>query len=88
MSSDITIKFANQKAAECFATWLCEAGEQDYWEWMKYHEEETEDKDITVLKFEYHAILDRSKSDDDPTKYGEFLADNTIRTNLGRLDDD
>jgi hypothetical protein len=35
-----------------FTTWLCESGEQLYWDWMSEREVE-EDGDITVLNFEY-----------------------------------
>lgn len=34
MSVDLTIKFDSQKALDQFAEWLCEGGEQDYWNWM------------------------------------------------------
>lgn len=49
----ITFKFANVEAAEHFKVWMCESGEQGYWEWMEYREQE-EDGDITGLRFNYH----------------------------------
>jgi hypothetical protein len=52
---------------------------------MKYREEEEENDDITVVKFHYHGPEDVSKELTDPTRYGEFMCDNTIRTTLGRL---
>lgn len=81
----IQIKFANKKAAHNFASWLCEMGEQDYWEWMKYREEE-EKGDITAVIFGYHGLEDKTKSKKDPARYGKFMCDNIIRTTVGRLD--
>lgn len=49
---EIKFRFDNAKAAEHFLTWLSEAGEQDYWTWMEYREEE-EEGDITCLDFDY-----------------------------------
>lgn len=42
----------NHDALHHFWVWLCESGEQQYWEWMRYREEEDEG-DITVLDFNY-----------------------------------
>jgi hypothetical protein len=81
----IQIKFANAKAARHFALWLCEGGEQDYWNWMEVREEE-EKGDITAIEFHYHGEEDESKATDDPKRYGEFMCDNIIRTTVGRLD--
>ena len=50
--SDLTIKFDNDKAREHFVSWLCGSGEQDYWEWMEYRENE-EQGDITATEFDY-----------------------------------
>ena len=44
--------FDNPKAAEHFLSWLCEAGEQDYWEWMRCREQE-KGGNITVVDFDY-----------------------------------
>jgi hypothetical protein len=82
----ITIEFANPEAAHHFAVWMCESGEQQYWEWMKIREEE-EDGDITAVSFHYHGPEDESKVKDDPARYGKFMCDNTIRTTCGRLDE-
>jgi ribosomal protein S27AE len=84
-SSLLTIEFDNQEAAEHFASWLCGQGEQDYWMWMECRERE-EDGDITATSFHYHGVEDETKAQDDPSRYGEFMADNTIRTTCGRLD--
>ena len=45
----LQIKFANEAAAAHFALWLCEGGEQDYWDWMEYRERE-EEGDITAIE--------------------------------------
>ena len=82
----IKIEFANEAAAKHFASWLCGAGEQDYWMWMECREQE-EEGNITAVSFDYHNE-DATKADDDPDRYGEFMADNTIRTTCGRLDED
>lgn len=50
--SDLVIKFDNVKAANYFKTWLCEQGEQDYWTWMEYREQEEKGK-ITAVEFDY-----------------------------------
>lgn len=81
----LQIKFANEAAAAHFALWLCESGEQDYWNWMEYREPE-EEGDITATSFHYHGPEDESKAEDDTERYGEFMCDNTIRTTVGRLD--
>lgn len=83
--NDLVIKFPNQEAARNFALWLCESGEQQYWEWMEQVEEE-EEGDITARNFHYHGEEDQSKAKNDPSRYGEFMCDNTIRTTVGRLD--
>jgi hypothetical protein len=81
---ELIIEFNNQKALRHFAIWLCEIGEQDYWNSMQYREQE-EDGNITVVQFHYH-VEDKSKAADDPSRYGKFLEDNIIRTTCGRLD--
>jgi hypothetical protein len=88
--TDLIIKFANDEAAKHFAIWLCESGEQAYWDWMRYREEELEegDEDITAIEFHYHGEEDETKDESDPERYQEFMIDNTIRTTLGRLNDE
>ena len=71
----IKIEFANAEAAHHFAIWLSELGEQDYWDWMEYQERK-EKGDITATRFRYHG----AEND------GEFMVDNTIRAECGRLD--
>jgi hypothetical protein len=81
----LQIKFANEAAAEHFASWLCGSGEQQYWEWMECREED-EEGDITATSFHYHGEEDETKAEDDTERYGEFMCDNIIRTTTGRLD--
>ena len=83
----LTMEFDNQEALEHFASWLCESGEQDYWQWMEVREEEEEEGNITALEFHYHGPEDETKTQDDPARYRGFLCDNTIRTTCGRLDE-
>lgn len=80
----LQIKFANEAAAAHFALWLCESGEQQYWDYMEYREAK-EEGDITALSFDYHNE-DQTKAKNDPARYGEFMCDNIIRTTCGRLD--
>lgn len=82
----LKIEFDNQEALNNFAIWLCEYGEQQYWNCMELVEEDSEEI-TTVLKFEYHEILDRSLPTNDPKRYGEWLKNNTIKTVCGRLTD-
>lgn len=83
----IQIKFANPEAAKHFASWLCNSGELDYWQWMEYRERK-EKGDITATSFHYHGEEDTSKEETDPSRYGEFMCDNIIRTTVGRMDRD
>ena len=87
VETNITIKFANASTAHNFAVWLCEHGEQDYWDWME-RGEEREEGDITATSFHYHGEEDKTKTISDPKRYGTFMCDNIIRTTVGRLDKD
>lgn len=82
MSGKTTIKieFDSPEAARHFATWLCESGEQDYWLWMEYREQE-ENGPITATDFDYHNAHEVNGK----KMYGKFMKDNTIRTTCGRL---
>lgn len=80
----LTVEFDNEEALDHFAIWLCESGEQQYWEWMAVRETE-EDGDITAVDFDYHNKKGGAVADD-PEAYGEFLEDGTIRTVCSRLD--
>jgi hypothetical protein len=72
-NNDLVIRFSNPKALKHFVSWLCEHGEQNYWEWMEYRESE-EKGDITAF-FDYH-------SEDGKI----YLPSNIIRANCSRLD--
>lgn len=82
---DLVIRFETKEAAEHFALWLCEVGEQDYWNWMEYREQE-DTRPITATRFHYHGPEDETKARNDPKRYGKFLCDGIIRTTLGRLE--
>lgn len=71
----LTIEFSSKTVRDHFATWLCELGEQDYWQWMEYREQELNGK-ITAISFDYH------------DERGKFLGDGIVRTSAGRLDED
>jgi hypothetical protein len=49
----LTFVFGNEKTLNHFKSWLCEQGEQEYWDWMEYREQE-EKGNITALEFDYH----------------------------------
>lgn len=53
----LTFVFENWEAANCFKHWLCESGEQGYWQWQEYAEAE-EAGDITGIDFDYHTDSD------------------------------
>ena len=48
----LTFEFENEQALNHFKSWLCGQGEQDYWMWMEYREQE-EEENITGVKFDY-----------------------------------
>ena len=48
----LTFEFDNEEALNHFKTWLCESGEQQYWEWQEAREDE-EAGAITGLSFDY-----------------------------------
>lgn len=78
---DFVIRFKNERARQHFKHWLCGSGEQQYWEWMRYREEE-EDGDITALNFKYH-----QKHSKDPHENGKHFDENfPIEVTEGRLD--
>jgi len=72
----VKIEFDNEEAAMHFLTWLCGSGEQQYWEWMRYREDE-EDGNITAVNFDYWSVVNGNL---------EFGKDLTIITKCGRLD--
>lgn len=80
----LKIEFANEQAFKHFVIWMTESGEQQYWNWMEAVEED-EEGDVTVIDFSYHGPEDETKAESDPARYGEFMCDDTIRTECGRL---
>lgn len=80
---ELKIVFSNQAALTHFAKWLDGSGEQNYWDWMEYREEE-EEGDITAIRFNYFDIKNKDLPVSDPERYGEYLKDNTIHTVCGR----
>ena len=48
----LVMTFPNGDARSHFVHWLCGQGEQDYWMWMEYREQEEPNVDITVF-FDY-----------------------------------
>lgn len=85
MSVKLVIEFDNEEAAYHFGSWLCGSGEQNYWQWMEYREEE-EEGDITAF-FEYHSPLDESFPQNDKRRYAnaKFLNGLKIKARCGRL---
>lgn len=75
--TEVKFVFDNQEAADHFITWLCESGEQSYWDWMEYREEE-EAGDITAISFDYWG----GSTDGDNFGKGDIIA------HCGRLVDD
>jgi len=69
----VKIIFDNVNAADHYLHWLCGQGEQDYWLWMEYREQE-EDGDITATRFDY---FNGTKT---------FAKDLTILARCSRLD--
>lgn len=72
---NVTIKFDNEAAAEHFLHWLCGQGEQDYWLWMEYREQE-EKGDITATGFDYWG----------GTKSGKEFGKHPVIASCSRLD--
>lgn len=54
--SKLTFEFDNPQAAQHFIDWLWGVGEQSYWLWMEYREQE-EDGDITGRDFDIGETL-------------------------------
>lgn len=73
---EIKIQFDTDEAALLFASWLCNAGEQDYFAAMEY----AENPENVVANFMYHGD---QKARREP-RYGKFMCDWTIRTKMNR----
>ena len=74
---NLTIELPSPEARETFASWLCNSGEQHYQDWMTYDIDSGE-----PVTFHYHGIEDETLEKNDPKRYGTFLVDNIIRTNI------
>ncbi len=70
-SERLTFVFGSKEAANFFKQWLCEMGEQDYWDCMEIRESETEGP-ITGLSFNYH-----TGTDEIPVECGRLNRDET-----------
>jgi hypothetical protein len=46
---DTVFRFETQEQRDAFVTWLCERGEQDYWQWMASDPE----KEANTVDFNY-----------------------------------
>lgn len=79
--TDFVIRFGSNKARQHFKLWLCESGEQSYWDWMACRERR-EPGDITAVEFKYHRFHDYSTRANER----EFNASFPIEVVLGRLD--
>ncbi len=53
VAEKVEFMFDNQLAAEMFISWMCESGEQDYWNWQQNREMDDDTPDITGLNFNY-----------------------------------
>jgi hypothetical protein len=49
----LTFIFDNEEMAYHFKSWLCGCGEQQYWEWMDYRQQEEPESTIAVSRFDY-----------------------------------
>lgn len=54
-TTKVEINFENLAAAQQFVDWLNGQGEQDYWTWMEYREQEESGK-ITATRFIYNDL--------------------------------
>lgn len=75
-SSSLTIQFDNHEALHHFWAWLCNEGEQSYWEAQREREQD-EDGDITALSFDYK----NADSGLVVTKCGRFTGDQFVTEN-------
>jgi ABC-type Fe3+ transport system substrate-binding protein len=69
--AQVKINFSNEEAARQFIDWLDGQGEQDYWTWMEYREEENDNPELTATEFIYD-VNDKSNLE--------------INTKSGRMD--
>ncbi len=64
----VKIKFHSEQSAIMFLEWMCESGEQEYWNYCE-HRDEDELADDGVVTFNYH-------------KKGEFAKDLEVKTEV------
>ena len=77
----LTIEFPSQEQLVDFATWLCDSGEQSYWDGIN-----NEDDGVSSVRFHYHGVEKTEFAHNDARRYGPFMGDNIIRTST-REDD-
>jgi len=51
--SNLTFKFTNKEARKHFEEWFMHLGEQYYWDWMEYREQEEKAGNITGVEFKF-----------------------------------
>jgi len=73
-SCNLVFTFDNEEAKKQFALWLCEQGEQDYWQWMECVEQDEPKGNITGIRFDY---FNGSK---------QFIGNNNVKVECGRMD--
>jgi hypothetical protein len=72
---ELRIIFPTEEAKRLFALWLCNSGEQHYFDAMQ-------DSQTPSLRIGYHGPEDDRYSDSDARRYGPFLSDNTLRVEI------
>ena len=73
---ELKIEFPDRETLRAFADWLCNSGEQTYWDCLGH-----DGQDKPMVAFEYHA-QDETKDRNDPDRYGAYLPNNTIKTRM------
>ena len=78
MSNKVTLKieFPSQEYLDAFTCWLCEEGEQDFWQW------EEGKNNPRMVDFIYHHPQDEQFPKTDSRRYipSKFCRDNIILT--------
>jgi hypothetical protein len=79
----LKIEFPNQERLNDFTSWLCNDGEQDYWQWQTYRQEE-DAENLGPLVFVFHHPQDERYPQNNEKRYesAEFCKDNIILTHL------
>jgi hypothetical protein len=80
LKNQITIQFPTEEHAKRFASWLCNAGEQDYYEDMY---EQNHRQPIEEVNLCYHGVEDTELALNDAKRYGKFMEDGIVRA-IGR----